>query len=273
MANYIGVEGKRVLITGATSGLGLAMARALLESGAKVLVTGREPGKIEKVVATLKALPGDCEGAFVDVRDESSIETATADMVRNWGGIDVLINNAGLGMRAVHPGFLTETKPFWEIPTNSFRELIDTNLTGYFLVAKVVIPYFLKSGVGRIINIGINSETMRRKGFVPYGPSRAASEALSRIMAQDLAAYGVTVNILLPGGPTETGMLPEEFRGGKLPDSFRGNMSAKMLSSDIMAEPALFLCSDEAREVSDAYIVAKDFVAWKAHHLASRANF
>ena len=175
-------------------------------------------------------------------------------MLRIWEGIDILVNNAGIGMRTVNPRFLTDPKPFWEVSTEVFRELIDTNLTGYFLVAKEAVPYLLKNDGGRIINISVSHETMRRKGFVPYGPSRAAIESLSHIMAQDLAPPGITVNLLLPGGATETGMIPKDF-----PVSMR----SQLLSPDVMAEPVLFLCSDEAIGVNDQRIVAKDFAHWK----------
>jgi len=102
---------------------------------------------------------------------------------------------------------------------------------------------------------------MRRKGFVPYGPSRAGAESPSHIMAQDLLSSGITVNMLLPGGATATGMVPEE-----LPSSMR----ERLLSPDVMAEPVLFLCSDEAVDVNNQRIVAKDFTGWKEEWIRSR---
>ena len=265
MSHYSGIAEKRILITGATSGLGLAMAQALLKEGAKVVVSGRDQNKIDQVVSSLKSRSGECVGSLINVRDEQSIEEGLAEMVQLWGGIDVLINNAGIGMRTVNPRFVTDPKPFWEVSSSGFRDLIDTNLTGYFLVAKAVVPYFLKAGSGRIINISVNHETMKRKGFVPYGPSRAGTESLSHIMAQDLAGCGVTVNVLLPGGATETGMIPEEFRVD--PEQFRVNFGVQLLRPDVMAEPTLFLCSDESKSVHDERIVAKDFQQWKTNWL------
>ena len=116
------------------------------------------------------------------------------------GGIDMLVNNAGIGMRTVNPRFMTHPQGFWEVPAGGFRAVIETNLTGYFLVAREVTPRMLAAGGGRIVNISVSHSTMHRAGFVPYGPSRAGSEALSRIMAADLRDTGVTVNLLLPGG-------------------------------------------------------------------------
>jgi NAD(P)-dependent dehydrogenase (short-subunit alcohol dehydrogenase family) len=145
MSHYSGIAGKRILVTGATSGLGLAMAQALLKEGAKVVVSGRDQNKIDQVVSSLKPRSGECVGALINVRDEQSIQKGVAEMVQLWGGIDVLINNAGIGMRTVNPRFVTDPKPFWEVSSSGFRDLIDTNLTGYFLVAKAVVPYFLKT--------------------------------------------------------------------------------------------------------------------------------
>jgi gluconate 5-dehydrogenase len=144
--------------------------------------------------------------------------------------------------------------------------LIDTNLTGYFLVAKAVVPYFLKAGSGRIINISVSDGTMKRKRMIPYGPSRAGAESLSRIMAQDLTGHGITVNMLLPGGATDTGMLPDEFRIN--PEQFRVRFGVDLLHPDVMAEPTLFLCSDESKDIHDERIVAKDFQQWETNWLA-----
>jgi NAD(P)-dependent dehydrogenase (short-subunit alcohol dehydrogenase family) len=94
---------------------------------------------------------------------------------------------------------------------DGFRAMIDTDLTGYFLAAREVTPRMLAAGGGRIVNISVRESTMNRAGFVPCGPSQAGSEALSRIMAADRRGTGVTVNLLLPGGATATGMLPKDL--------------------------------------------------------------
>lgn len=258
MSEYSGIAGKRILVTGSTSGLGLAMAQALVKEGASVLITGRDQSRIDQALSTVKSFSGTCAGARMDVRNEQSIERALEGMAQTWGGIDVLINNAGIGMRTVNPRFMAEPKPFWEVSPSAFRDVIDTNIMGYFLSAKAAVPYFLNAGRGRIINIGVSEGTKKRKGFIPYGPSRAGTESLSHIMAQDLAEYGITVNLLQPGGATGTGMLPDEFRI---------KMNAQLLRPDVMAEPVLFLCSDSAEGLHDAQIVARDFQIWKTNWL------
>jgi NAD(P)-dependent dehydrogenase (short-subunit alcohol dehydrogenase family) len=119
--------------------------------------------------------------------------------------VDVLVNNAGIGMRTVNPRFLTEPQPFWEVSPTGFRDVMETKVTGSFLVARAIVPRMLAKGGGRVITISMNEQTMTRRGFVPYGPSGAAVEAMSRVMAADLAGSPVTVNILLPAVPARPG--------------------------------------------------------------------
>ena len=257
---FAGIAAKRILVTGATSGLGKAMARALVANGANVFVSGRTKSKVDEVVSSFKSVgAGRCFGSCLDVRSEKSIDQGISEMLSALGGIDILINNAGIGMRTVNPDFLKAPMPFWQVSASGFRDLIETNLTGYFLVAKAVVPHLLRSGPGgRIINVSMNQETMVRHGFVPYGPSRAGTDALSRIMAQDLAPHGVSVNLLLPGFATATGMIPED--DAALPPGMR----AALLPAEVMNEATLFLCSDAAAGVHDQRIVAKDFPRWLA---------
>jgi gluconate 5-dehydrogenase len=247
-------ESMRILITGGTSGLGLAMARALAGDGHRVVITGRERGRSVEVAATL---PGEVHGIGMDVRNAGAVRAGRDDTIGLLGGLDVLVNNAGLGMRTVNPDFLTEPRPFWQVPEAGFRDVVDTNLTGYFLVASAVVPDLLASGSGRIINVTMNHSTMTRRGFVPYGPSRAGAEALSRIMAADLAATTVRVNLLLPGGATATGMIPEGFTD-----------TSALLPAEVMNAPVRWLCSPAGARVHDERLVAAEFENW----LARRQN-
>ena len=253
-------DGVRVLITGGTSGLGYAMAAALADGGARVAVTGRDRARAEETAARLAGGqqtddPGAVVGDGMDVRDEDSIDHGVDGVVEALGGIDVLVNNAGIGMRTVNPSFLTEPQPFWEVTTRGFRDLVETNLTGYFLVARNVVPRMLANGHGRVVNVTMNHSTMVRRGFVPYGPARAGAEALSRIMAADLTDGPVTVNLLLPGGATQSGMVPTNP-----PTEVR----ERLLPADVMAAPIRWLCSSEAEGVHDERIVATEFDDWLA---------
>ena len=235
---------RTALVTGATSGLGLAMAAALAAAGLRVALTGRDA---ERAAAAAAQFPG-AFGLGLDVRDEASVANAVETAWSRLDGIDLLVNNAGIGMNTVNPHFMTEPHAFWTVPPDRFRDLVATNLTGYFLVAREVVPRMLEAGRGRVVNISVNESTMTRAGFVPYGPSRAGSEALSRVMAADLRGTPVTVNLLLPGGATRTGMLPPE--AAQVPN---------LLEPEIMGPPIVWLASAEASGVHDERIVAAEF--------------
>ena len=252
----IDLTGTRVLVTGATSGLGLAMASALARAGATVVLTSRSA---DRAAATAAQLPN-ATGIAADARDEVSIAGAVGQVWSLLGGLDMLVNNAGLGMITVNPRFMTQPQGFWEVPAGGFRAVLDTNLTGYFLMAREVTPRMLAAGGGRIVNISMNHATMNRRGFVPYGPSRAGAEALSKIMAADLDGTGITVNILLPGGATETGMLPPApHRPAQLP----------VLDPAVMGPPIVWLASPHARDVHGQRIIATSFGQWLHSRTAS----
>ncbi len=257
----------RVLITGGSSGLGLAMASALGAGGASVVLTSRSPDRAREAA---RILPG-ATGLELDVRDEDSVHRAVAEAWDRLGGIDLLVNNAGIGMRTVNPRFLSEPQGFWAVPPDGFRAVVDTNLTGYFLVARKVTPRMLAAGHGRIVNISMNHSTMNRAGFVPYGPSRAGAEALSRIMAADLRGSGVTVNMLLPGGATRTGMVPPAGPGRLAgPGSAaQGPTGLSLLDPVIMGPPIVWLASAEAEGVHDERLVATEFPEWLRRRAAT----
>jgi len=125
--------------------------------------------------------------------------------------------------------------------------VIDTNVNGPFLMARAVVPSMLQAGSGRIINISMNHATMRRRGFSPYGPSKAALESETIIWAEDLAGTGVTVNALLPGGAALTGMIPPGVSEA---------VRAHLLDPDIIVPPMLWLASNEADGVTGKRLVA-----------------
>lgn len=250
MGDERALHGIRVLVTGATSGLGAAMAAALSGAGARVMVTGRHEDRAASAATTLGPSAIPCR---LDVRDEGSINACLDRAREAWGGIDMLVNNAGIGMRTVNPRFLTEPQPFWHVTPAGFRDVVDTKLVGCFLMARAVVPMMLEQGGGRVVNISMNEETMVRAGFVPYGPAGAGVEALSRVMAADLAGSAVTVNILLPGGRgTRTGMVPE---------GVPAEVAARLQDPSVMGPPIVWLASDRAAGVHGRRIVASEFDA------------
>jgi len=244
------LEGVRALVTGGTSGLGFAMSQALAEAGAHVVLTGRTGQRVQDAATRIDH--GDrVTGLVMDIRDEQSVTAGVESTLADLGGIDVLVNNAGIGMRTVNPHFMTEPIGFWQVSPDGFRDLLVTNVVGYFLVARAVVPHMLEvAGHGKIVNISVNETTKRRRGFTPYGPSRAATDALSHIMAADLAGTGIDVNLLLPGGATRTGMAP---------DSVPQDSQLTWLDPAIMGPPIVWLASPASDGVTDQRIVATEF--------------
>jgi len=243
------LEGKVVIITGGGRGIGRAIAEGYVREGARVAVTAaRECSEIEAFAAIWGA---DLALAFVaDVADLTACERVVADTISCFGHLDVLVNNAGRGMRYVSPQFLAEPTRFWEVDPAVWRMVIDTNVNGPFLMARAAIPHMLRRGTGAIINVSMNYETMKRRGFSPYGPSKAALESETIIWAQDLEGTGITVNEVLPGGATATGMIPPG-----IPDELRRHL----LPPEIVVPPAVFLASDAGRRLTGRRLVATEW--------------
>lgn len=253
------LTGVRAVVTGATSGLGAAMAAALLDAGATVAVAARPGPRLEEAVARWQSRDLPAVPLAIDVRDPESVQDAARAVTDRWGGVDLVVNNAGIGMRTVNPRFFESPMPFFDVSPEGFADVVATNLTGYFLVARAFSRVYVEQGHGRFVNVSMNRETMRRRGFVPYGPSRAGAEALSLIMVEDLRPYGITVNIVLPGGATATGMIPDELSAAA---------RRALLPADIMGPPVRFLASAEAEGLSGERIVATDFERWLAEFRA-----
>jgi NAD(P)-dependent dehydrogenase (short-subunit alcohol dehydrogenase family) len=234
------LSGKTAIVTGAGRGIGRSMALGLARAGANVVITAaRNRREIDQVAEEAAKIPtaGAIRAMLADVASEANCQRVVNDTLREFGGVHILVNNAGRGMRFVSEKFFDTPTKFWETDTAVWQLIIATNVNGPFLMARAAAPHMMRQRWGRIINISINHETMRRPGFSPYGPSKAAVESETIIWAQDLAGSGVTVNALLPGGATDTGMVPPD-----IPLHLR----EKLLHPDIMIAPLLWLVSEAA---------------------------
>jgi NAD(P)-dependent dehydrogenase (short-subunit alcohol dehydrogenase family) len=235
-----------VVITGGGRGLGAAMALGLAQAGYRVVITAaQERTEIDAVAA--QAQSDQIIPVIADVTHEEDCERVVDTALTRFGSLDVLVNNAGRGMKYVSDRFMTEPTRFWEADPKAWRMVIDTNVNGPFFMARAAVRSMLRNRWGRIINISMNRDTMRRAGFSPYGPSKAAVESETIIWSQDLAGTGVTVNALLPGGATLTGMIPPGF-----PDHLRSTL----LDPAIMIPPLLWLVSAAADNVTGKRIIA-----------------
>jgi NAD(P)-dependent dehydrogenase (short-subunit alcohol dehydrogenase family) len=249
------LSGKMAIVTGAGRGLGRSMALGLARAGANVVVTAaRNRREIDLVAEEAAKIPraGSVRQILADVASEEDCQRVVSETVREFGGVHILVNNAGRGMRFVSEKFFDTPTKFWETDSAVWRMIIDTNVNGPFLMARSAVPHMMKQRWGRIVNISMNHETMRRAGFSPYGPSKAALESETIIWAQDLAGTGVTVNALLPGGATDTGMVP---------DDIAPYLRQQLLHPDIMIPPLLWLVSEAASEVTASRFVANQWDA------------
>jgi NAD(P)-dependent dehydrogenase (short-subunit alcohol dehydrogenase family) len=244
------LSGKTAIVTGAGRGIGRSMALGLARAGANLVVTAaRNRGEIERVAEESAKIPaaGIIRPLLADVTSEEDCQRVVSGAVREFGGVHILVNNAGRGMRFVSEKFFDTPTKFWKTDPATWQMIISTNVNGPFLMARAVVPHMRELRWGRIINISINHETMRRVGFSPYGPSKAALESATIIWAQDLAGSGVTVNALLPGGATDTGMVPQDIAP---------HLRQKLLHPDIMIPPLLWLVSEAASGVTGSRFVA-----------------
>jgi len=260
MTDQTPLAGRVAIVTGGGRGLGRAMTLGLAQAGADVVATAsRERGEIERVAGETPAA-GRVVPVLADVTKEDDCRRAVAAALDRFGRLDILVNNAGRGMKYVSEDFMTEPTRFWETPPEVWRLVIDTNVVGPFLMARAALPPMLAARWGRIVNISMNAETMRRRGFSPYGPSKAALESETIIWALDLAGTGVTVNALLPGGATATGMIPA---------SFPGHLRASLLDPAIMVPPLLWLASTKSDGITGRRFIA---TKWRADAPAAAAE-
>jgi NAD(P)-dependent dehydrogenase (short-subunit alcohol dehydrogenase family) len=252
--------GKAAIVTGAASGLGRAMALGLVGSGFNVVAVDRDAAGL----ATLKpAGAGNPAGAgkpagvgrtgavlphVADLARPDSFEAITAAALKEFGGIDVLVNNAGIGQASVKADQRRNPIRFWDITPEQWSRFVTVNATAPIMMARAVVPHMLRARQGRVITVTTSLGTMVREGYLLYGSSKAAAESAMAVLAADLEGTGVTSNILVPGGVTNTPLVGDE-----------AGDRAKMLQPDIMVPPLLWLVSDAAAGVNGRRFIAADW--------------
>jgi NAD(P)-dependent dehydrogenase (short-subunit alcohol dehydrogenase family) len=223
------------IVTGGGRGIGRAIALGYARAGAHVIISvARNRAEADAVVEESRSLPGTVEGVQADVTRSGDVDRLVEGALSHSGCIDVLVNNAARGMLFVNEQFMSEPLPFWESDPEAWRMVMETNTVGVFLMSRAVMPHMLAAGRGSIVNVTINRQTMVRRGFSPYGPSKAALEAMTEVWAQELEGTGVVINLLLPGGATATGMVPDDVPDG-----------VELLSPEVVVPGALHLAVTE----------------------------
>jgi gluconate 5-dehydrogenase len=179
------LTGRRALVTGASQGIGLALAQGLAEAGAQVVINGRDA---ERAAAASAAIPG-AEALVFDVTDHDAVRAAVDGFEATGKPIDILVNNAGIQHRA----------PLQDFPAAAFERLLQTNIASVFHVGQAVARHMIARGRGRIINIASVQTALARPGIAPYTATKGAVGNLTKGMATDWARHGLTCNAIAPG--------------------------------------------------------------------------
>jgi NAD(P)-dependent dehydrogenase (short-subunit alcohol dehydrogenase family) len=241
-------ENKTAIVTGAASGIGRAITLGLLDAGIDVAAVDRNETALAALAATVHGKPATLQTIPADIARQESFDMIVSTVLSRFGKIDVLVNNAGIGQASIKADQRRNPLRFWEVTPDQWQRFLSVNATGPIMMAHAVVPHMIRAGSGRVITVTTSLGTMVRGGYLLYGASKAAAEAAMASLAADLQGTGVTSNVLVPGGVTNTPLVGE---GAGDP--------AKMLQPEIMVPPLLWLVSDEAAGVNARRFVAMDW--------------
>ena len=235
------------IITGASGGFGRVLVRAFLEAGAKVAALDvSEPGLAQLRAEAPRGGGERLRTHVADIADYAACERAVTEAMRELGGPHILINNAALGMGAVREDHFKQPVDITEITPAMWQRFVAVNFSGAWNMTRAVIEPMRAQRWGRIIDVTTSFFTMLRGGFQPYGPAKAGLEAMAAAHAQEFAGSGVTVNVVVPGGPADTPMVPANA-------PFKRE---ELIAAGVMAPPILFLCSDIADAITGNRYIA-----------------
>lgn len=234
MADEI-LTGRTAAVTGGARGLGLAMALGLARAGANVSLLDVDSEALDGARAEVAAAVG--EGRVIaiatDVSDEAAVGGAIAVTLKAFDSLDIVVNNAGIGPPANGRSLFNNPEKFWENDLGRWRRTVEVNTIGSHIMAALAAPGMVARGWGRIVNVTTSMNAMYMAGCGAYGPSKAALEANTAIMAKDLGGTGVTANVLVPGGPADTRMIPADS----------GVDRAQLIPPERMVPPIVWLAS------------------------------
>ena len=234
------MEGKIALVTGGAGGIGSAICRLFASEGAKVVVADVDSGRGEGVVAEIRGSGGDAVYMDLDVTKEEDWERAVAATVECFGGLNVLVNNAG----AYSPELVADT------PLETWERVMAVNATGTFLGSKHAIPEMKRSGGGSIVNMSSGAGIVGNADGTAYGPAKGAIRILTKTTAHQYAREGIRANSIHPG-PIDTPMLHAQTRELAEKGDAIGNIPMGRIGTpEEIAYGALYLASDESSYVT-----------------------
>ncbi len=234
------LSGKAAVITGASKGLGKAMALALAEAGAKVALVSRNREQLEAVAVECRRLGGEAHVFVADVTSEEQVKRLADNVAGPMGTIQILINNAGINIR----------KPVTDFTLTEWRAIIDTNLTSIFLLCRAFVPQMKGSGYGRIINMTSIMSHVALPLRTAYCASKAGLLGFTKALALELAPEKITVNGISPG-PFATEMNTPIIQNAEANAQFIAKIPAGRWGHvDEIGKLALYLCSEEAEFIT-----------------------
>jgi NAD(P)-dependent dehydrogenase (short-subunit alcohol dehydrogenase family) len=234
-----------VVLTGAAGGIGSAIAKALIDAGhllAAVDLNGTALDRLSDLCNSDHLFP-----VLADLTAEAACNDAVARSLSRFGRIEAVINNAGIGMSSIRPDAESRHPAIEEISCSVWDNFFNINVRAAMLVTKAALPHIRDRGWGRIINNTTSYRTMLR--VLPYGATKSALESMSAVWAAELRDTGITVNVLVPGGPTDTPLIADQS----------GWPRDKMLRPQIMGPPACWLMSEESNQITGCRITARDW--------------
>ena len=243
---YQPLQGKVAIVTGAGSpiGLGNAMTLAMVRAGAKVAMVDINQQWLEQSANVAREIGGDdCVSTIVaDVSSPDDAQETVERTVAQLGGLHILVNNAGISAANIGTG----AGNFWEISPETWSKVVDVNLSGAFFMARAAVGRLMAQQWGRIIGVTTSVDTMYRAKGTPYGPSKAGHEALVATMAQELDGSGVTANVLVPGGATDTNIIAPETWDDR----------SALIHPEVMQAPVVWLASEQSNGTSGRRFIA-----------------
>jgi NAD(P)-dependent dehydrogenase (short-subunit alcohol dehydrogenase family) len=247
MAGQQLLAGRVAVVTGAASGMGRVMARALAGAGAKIAGVDVDAAGLDRLAAE-PGFAGKFFNALADVSKSADCRHAVDQVVETFGALDILINCAGISMSTAADDRDARIK-FFDADPEGWQRILAVNAIGAFLMTRFAVQPMIAKGWGRIINVTTSFDTMLAAGLSAYGASKAALEACCVSFAKDLEGTGVTVNILVPGGPTDT---PGFFPPGR-------PRPPVLLDPEIMGAPVVWLASPQSDGISACRFIARDW--------------
>ncbi len=243
------------IITGAASGIGLAIAKVFLENGAKVVLADLNEDKLIQETDALKSQGYDCMPIKVNVTDEQAVKAMINQTVEQYGRLDILFNNAGL----------QHVESIESFPTEKFRQMIDIMLTGSFIGTKYVLPIMKQQQSGRILNMASINGVIGFAGKAAYNSAKHGIIGLTKVTALETATEGITVNAICPGY-IDTPLVRNQMddlakeRGVAVEQVLEDFLyplipQKRLLDIKDIADYALFLCSDSAKSVTGQAIL------------------